>query len=57
MGGNKDKWLTYYFSFSRFKYFMNIKMNHWEIDKVKKNLMDLKSYPRLFLFQIIFMNI
>lgn len=27
-------------------------MNHWEIDKVKKNLMDLKSYPRLFLFQI-----
>lgn len=57
MGGNKDKWLTYYFSFSRFKYFMDIKMNHWEIDKVKKNLMDLKSYPRLFLFQIIFMNI
>lgn len=30
-------------------------MDHWEIDKVKlidkKNLIDLKSYPRLFLFQ------
>lgn len=30
-------------------------MDNWEIDKVKlidkKNLIDLKSYPRLFLFQ------
>lgn len=30
-------------------------MDHWEIDKVKlidkKNLIDLKSYARLFLFQ------
>lgn len=33
-------------------------MGHWEIDKVKKkNLIDLKSYPGLFLFQIIFMDI